>query len=141
MQFFARFESFEALMKERLDRIEARIASNSEPADFFSEALKAYRGKVNAEFESEKKRSKLDRLSEIFRRDAMLRYPHRKILDFLLSQYDFRTESFKEVHFSRLVRESRIGKNMANTYLKPLEDKGYIERRSDGYRVFFKIKG
>ncbi len=69
----------------------------------------------------------------------MLQYPHRKILDFLTGEYDPANKRFKESHFSRLVKEARLGKNMAKEYLGLLERKGYIERRTDGYRKYFKI--
>ena len=49
-------------------------------------------------------------------------------------------DDFTEIHFSRLVREARIGENMAKSYLDLLLRKGYIEIRDDGYRKFYRIK-
>jgi len=74
------------------------------------------------------------------RHDKDLRYPHLKILDFLDGEFDSTKNEFKEVHFSKLVKESRVGKNMAKSYLSLLEQKGYIQKRSDGYRIFFKLR-
>ena len=80
------------------------------------------------------------RVHNKIRNDKELGYPHRKILDYLLSQYDFDTNNFKEIHFSKLVKESHIGKNMATSYLTLLVQKGYIRKRGDGYRLFYKIR-
>jgi len=71
--------------------------------------------------------------------DTELRYPHRKILAFLLNQFDFQNCKFKEVHFSKIVKECRLGKNKSKGYLEFLVGKGYLKQRSDGYRVWFMI--
>lgn len=81
-----------------------------------------------------------ERISDIVRNDSELRYPHTKILDYLAGLFDFDKNHFKEVHFSKLVRECRIGKNKAKGYLDLLVAKGLVESRSDGYRVFYRIK-
>jgi len=72
--------------------------------------------------------------------DIGLKYPHRKILDFLLSQYDYSTGKFKEIHFSKIVKECRLGKNMAKGYLDNLAERGYLKKRDDGYRVWYGMK-
>lgn len=72
-----------------------------------------------------------------FRNDKSLRYPHQKILEYLSNQYDYRQDKFLKVHFSKLVKECKIGKNKANEYLDLLVDKGYVKRQSDGYRVWY----
>ena len=59
--------------------------------------------------------------------------------DFLLGQYDPAKKRFTESHFSRLVKEARVSKNMTKEYLGLLERKGYIEQRTDGYRQYFRI--
>ena len=79
-------------------------------------------------------------MSERVRVDKELHHPHRKILDFLIGEYDPANKRFGESHFSRLVKEARLGKNMAKQYLSLLERKGYIEQRTDGYRKYFKIR-
>lgn len=79
------------------------------------------------------------KLYAMIRQDKSLRYPHRKILDFLIEQYDYEKGVFKEVHFSKIVRECRLGKNMAKNYLEFLVEKGYLGRRDDGYRVWYSV--
>lgn len=75
------------------------------------------------------------------RNDKRLRYPHNKIIDFLSNQFNYEKQSFNEIHFSKIVKECRIGKNMAKGYLDYLVEVGYLEKRDDGYRVWYKIKG
>ena len=70
-----------------------------------------------------------------------LRQPHRKIIDYLANQYDHTNRSQKEVHYSKLVKDCKIGKNKANDYLKFLTDNGLVSRRNDGYRVWLKYTG
>lgn len=79
-------------------------------------------------------------LYEKIRNDLELRHPHMKIIHYLAGQYNYQEGSFLEVHYSRLVKECRIGKNKASEYLGLLIDKGLIETRSDGYRRFYMIK-
>ena len=80
-------------------------------------------------------------LFERVRNDRELRHPHTKILNHLAGQYDFNRNLFAEVHFSRIVKECRIGKNMAKEYLDLLVGKGLVESRTDGYRVYYKVRG
>ena len=82
----------------------------------------------------EKSRLK-EKLLSTFRKDPTLRYPNRKILDFLIEQYDYQEGKFREVHFSRIVKECRLGKNKAGEYFEFLVERGYVKRRDDGYRV------
>ena len=78
-------------------------------------------------------------LHQVVQKNPELRFPHRKILDFLSKQYDFEKREFREVNLSTIVRECKLGKNIAGEYLKDLEGKGLVKRRSDGYRVWFRI--
>ncbi len=71
--------------------------------------------------------------------DPDIRYPHQKIIQYLLNQYDYETKQYKKVYFSKLVKETRIGKNKANEYFSLLMDKGLLQRSTDGYKVFYEI--
>ncbi|MFQ5787153.1 MAG: hypothetical protein ACE5H1_04155 [Thermodesulfobacteriota bacterium] len=124
---------------DRLGRIETLLALGSEPFAFYADALEAYRKRVLKGQSEESQRHVIDKLRERFALDKELRFPHRKILDSLLSHYDFKKGAFQEIHFSALVEKARIGKSVANRYLSFLESRGYIQRRTDGYRVYFKI--
>ena len=73
--------------------------------------------------------------------DQSLRYPHRKIVEYLLTQYDHQRQQYIEIHFSELVRKARLGKNFAKSYLLHLIKHNYIQSRNDGYRLFFRLIG
>ncbi len=124
-------------LKRHLERIENQLASGQPVFQLLSEGLNNYRDRFVTEGSTA---MLLASVSERVRTDRELHYPHRKILDFLIGQYDPEERSFRESHFSKLVKEARIGKNMAKQYLSLLERKGYIEQRTDGYRKYFKIR-
>ena len=101
-----------------------------------TEALNAYKEKCFKEAGAQK--TIYDTWIRTIFSDTDLSHPHRKILEYLLQQYDHETQSFKEVHFSKIVREARIGKNMAKEYFAFIEERNYVERRTDGYRVYYR---
>lgn len=82
----------------------------------------------------------LSQWSARIRADTELRFPHRKIMDCFLGEYDPASDRCPEIHFSKIVKLARLGKNKAKGYLALLETKGYIETRTDGYRVFYTLK-
>lgn len=82
----------------------------------------------------------MEALHKRIRDDRELRHPHVKILNYLAGQFDYENSRFEEVNFSKVVRECRIGKNKAKEYLDLLIGKGLIESRTDGYRVFYRVK-
>lgn len=124
----------------KLSRIETRldqfISSGDGIFSVFNAGLEAYRGRLLTETRASPANALLARIQ----RDSELRFPHRKILEFLSQQYDFAAQEFKEVFFSEIVRNARVGKNRAGRYLSLLERKGLVEKRHDGYRLFFKIR-
>ena len=136
-----RVSCVERSLREGFMRIETKLSAAEETFSFFGDALAAHRRRKLSHSLREGQRSKLDRLHALFREDKELRHPHRKILDALISLYDYSTGAFPETHFSKLVRMAGVGKGAAKAYLRLLEEKGYVERRSDGYRLCFKISG
>lgn len=130
----------ERSLREGLMRIETKLSAAEETFSFFGDALAAHRKRKLSHSLREGQRSKLDRLHAVFREDKELRHPHRKLLDALMSLYDYSTGAFGEIHFSNLVRMAGVGKGAAKTYLRFLEEKGFVERRSDGYRLLFRIR-
>ena len=73
------------------------------------------------------------------RHDLDLGYPHKKIMEYLIGIYDPIRKEHKPVNFSKLVKETKIGKNMAQGYLTFLLNKKYIKTWSDGYRTFYQL--
>jgi len=131
---------YQADLSDSIRRIEEKLSHSEDVFRFFSNGLKSYKDKGLQESKESALKLLINSTAERARNDKKLRYPHHKILDCLLNHHDYFNNEFKEVHFSKLVKESRIGKNMAKDYLSLLERKGYIEKRNDGYRVHFRIK-
>lgn len=134
-QILLRLDRLEESLVGTLRDIQQRLSSGQEVIQVFSDGLQAYKKRCIGEVHS----GSHPRIIERIRQDRQLRFPHRKIVETLLSQYDFKEQGFTELHFSRLVREARVGKNRAKGYLSLLTEKGYVQRRDDGYRKFFKL--
>lgn len=140
-EILQRVVGIENSLTQGLKQIEEKINLGQEGFQFFNDGLQAYKERNLKNLQISITGVSTMELSAKIRADKELKFPHRKILDFLLGQFDFKTSKFGEVHYSKLVRECHIGTNMANKYLSLLEKKGYIEIRDDGYRKFFKIMG
>lgn len=130
----------EQTLSQNFRNIQHKLDYAQEPLFIINEGIKSYDARKHKELQSLTITPLLNKLFEKIRNDKELRFPHRKILESLLGQYDFEKSKFKEVHFSRLVREARVGKNMAGSYLRLLEEKGYVEKRVTGYRHFYRMK-
>jgi predicted transcriptional regulator len=139
LEILERIVRIEKALAQGFGEVREKLEIGKEPFQFFNEALRLYRDKFREEILPVKVFLH-DWFTKV-RNDGSLRYSHRKILEFLLERYDFQNRAFQEVHFSKLVKEARIGKNMGKKYLMELEEKGYVEKRNDGYRMFFRIKG
>jgi len=125
---------------QKLTHIENEIAKLQEQSQqtfqFFNKALSNYEIKTNKQSDHPSK----NKILELIRTDPDLRYPHQKIIHYLLNQYDYEIKQFRKVYFSKIVKETRIGKNKAKEYFSLLIEKGLIERSTDGYKVFYQIK-
>lgn len=128
-------------LEQGLKNIEEKLNKGEESFLFFNDSLKAYKERIYKESSILKENMLIQELNEKFRKDKELRFPHRKILEFLLEQYDFIKCSFKEVQYSRLIKKCHIGTNKAKSYFDLLEQKEYIKIRKDGYRIFFRLSG
>lgn len=120
-------------VSEQLTRIEEKLAAGGELFSFFSAALKAYR-----QNQLEIERTPHMALAR-FAGDAELRFPHRKLLEALINLWDFEKATFGEIAYSKLVRKARVGKQAAREYLSLLLQKQYVEKRSDGYRIWYRL--
>jgi len=131
---------YQADLTDSIRRIEEKLSSSEDVFRFFANGLKSYKDKDLQVGKESASKLLINSTAERARNDKELRYPHLKILDCLLRHHDHFKNEFKEVHFSKLVKESRVAKGMAKEYLTLLDQKRYITRRDDGYRVFFKIR-
>jgi len=137
----------EQKLVSRISMLEGMISDKTEILAALKNSAylhKQIRSDIAEKLESESKTSIDDaqeKLYEKTRNDQDIRHPHRKIMEYLIGEYDYEMQEFKSVHFSKLVKETKIGKNMANSYLQDLKDKKYIECWTDGYRTFFRVLG
>lgn len=136
-EIFERVCKIENLLATGIEQLRKELDAGRESREFLDAGLKAYREKCLKEVGA-----RPDPIAPIWARirsDPEIRFPHRKILERLAARYDFQAKAFSEIHFSGLVKESRVGKNKAKEYLALLEAKGFIASRTDGYRKFYKI--
>jgi len=126
-------------LSQRLSAIEKELNLSHDAFLIIKDGLQSYKERCLKDLQSSTTAASLNRLYEKIRNDKDLRFPHRKILEFLLGQYDFEKKEWREVNFSRIVREARIGKNKAKSYLTLLETKGYVEKREDGYKKWWRV--
>lgn len=125
------------VIQSAVDRLEGQFRGGAEMFALFHDGMDAY-----AERRLKAANLTAAPVQQIAARalaDPSITYPARKILDALLSLYDYRSASFGEMHFSRLVRLARVSKSRAASHLAHLETGGYVEKRTTGYRVFYRI--
>lgn len=139
-EILQRVTRMEHTLDEGLREVRQKLTSGEETFQFFKDGLSAHKDRALKDTELSNAQTAINKWAEKIRRDKELRFPHRKILDALLQQYDFEKHNFNEIQFSKLVKEAHVGKNAAKAYLALLEQKGYVEKRDDGYRIFFKIR-
>ena len=143
---------FEALgeVNDKVSRIENIVSASAKDLTsllafrdridlFFSRGIEGVRKQAIEETQAPGKMF-YSSLANRINQDPVLGLPHWKILQYLSRQFDTSKCQPTEVHFSKIVRECRLGKNKAGEYLKTLADKGFINRRSDGYRVWYSMR-
>lgn len=135
-EILQKLSRIEETLAHGLSRVEQQLGNGKETFEFFRDGLQAYRDRSLSQSATANLHGKwLAKISQ----DKELRFPHRKILEVLLNQYDFEKGQHIELHFSKLVQEARLGKNKAQSYLSLLLQKHYIAVRNDGYRLFYKL--
>lgn len=135
-----RIDSIESIIQNNSQLIEKSLNILNEYNFLFSHGINGYREELLKKYNLKEGFNKKEKIYSQIRNDNSLRYPHKKIMEFLIEQYDYGKDRFKEVHFSKIVKECRIGKNKAKEYLDFLIKKGFIESSTDGYRRFYWIK-
>jgi len=130
----------EVSLTTKFKNLEELIAPGKETFEFFRKGLASYKEQSIKEKVCEEKIPDFHKLHERTRQDRELRFPHRKIIELLAGAYDYQKGKFQELHFSKLVKDAKLGKNKAKEYLTFLIQKNYIEERTDGYRNFYRIK-
>lgn len=139
-EILSRLSRIEQRLLDGLRNVDEKLDSGKDSFQFFSDGLKAYKDRTLREVGPSGTQLVLNQWAAKIRKDKELRFPHRKILDVLLQHYDFEKQHFKELYFSKLVKEAHVGKHAAKGYLILLEQRGYVQKSDDGYRIFFKVR-
>ena len=132
-------ESIKFSLMENNILLKENLINNQEHQYIFKHGIHGYKEKIKKDLgitESEKLKNNIQILINQY---PSLRHPHIKILQFLSNQFDFKTNSFKEIHFSKIVKECRLGKNKAKDYFEFLIQRNLIKFRTDGYRKFYRF--
>ena len=124
---------------DQIKELKQQVDEQNKFSDVIKYGLEGYKYKIIKTYAENAIVNPQNKINEKIKKDPDIRYPHRKILEFLSQKYDHEKSTFKEANFSTIVNECKIGKNKAGEYLKLLEEKGYIKKRDDGYRVWYKM--
>lgn len=142
--FHSRMDALEDLLNIRLDRLEEQnvelihlISKGKFAFEFYADAAEAQKNKIAGT-----KQIYQQGLTSFFNKTKegkALGYGARKIAEYLADQYDFESEDFRELSFSRLCKD--LSKSMGNSkvLLDKLVDSGIVAKRGDGYRVFYRL--
>lgn len=131
----------ESTLNEEVEYRKNHIESQNRLKTLLDYGLKGFQEKAIETYkETGKPLTAQDKLLKRIKNDDSLTCPQKKILNYMSQMYDFRINEFKEVYQSQIIKACKLGKNMAKRYFFQLIDKGYIKRRDDGYRIWYKIK-
>lgn len=119
----------ETMLKENSAMLSEALSMGRDQYLLFTAGIHGYRDRIISDYKA--------RCPNPLPFDKTLGHPHKKILEYLSDKFDHPSGKFNEVNFSKIVKECRLGKNMAKGYLDTLVEKGYLCRRDDGYRVWY----
>ncbi len=136
-----RLNQLEQTILNRLQQIEATLQNGKNTFTFFNNALNCHTDITLQDLTKNAPDNPVNIWHEKIRNDPEIRHPHRKIMETLINEYDYLKKQFKPIHFSKIVKESKVGKNKAGEYLDLLSKKGFILKEETGYRTFYKIRG
>lgn len=132
-------DSIQKLEAEEINLLKKLAKKNEHKEYLISHGIEGFEKFIIENLEKTIKDDTTNRLYAVFMKDKDLSHPHKKVLLFLLDQYDYENNSFGSIHFSELVKKCKIGKNKAKEYLDFLTGKGFVDRVDDGYRVWYCI--
>ena len=132
-------DQLEKTIEERTKKLKENDDKENEINQLLKYGIEGYKKKILENYKTENSQNPENQTTIKIRNDPSIRFPHRKIIEYLQQQYDHDKQEFKESNFSTIVKKCRIGKNKAGEYLKLLQEKGYITKREDGYRKWYKI--
>lgn len=137
---FNKINSIELLVHKSTEMLKETLTISKQHQFLIANGINGYKQKIIRDFKIKEKSTPKEALYQKIRHDMSLRHPHRKILHFLIKQFDYQAGVFREAFFSQIVKECRLGKNKAGEYLDFLVARGYLRKREDGYRVWYSVK-
>jgi len=135
-----RVEKMEEVLAGRFNQLEDKLTTSEDAFLLIQDGLEAYKKRCLKDIVEAGGISKIHQWREKVRTDEELKWPHKKILDFMIGQYDYQKKQFKEKAFNEIVTGAKIGKNMAKEYLHVLQQKGYVDHKNTGYRHLYQIR-
>ena len=130
-------QRLEHALSDQLEPIRKDAEQRSEMDFVVRHGIEGFRRKIETAYEQQAAFNPQAWVAQIVQKDPSLRFPHRKILEFLARQYDYQEKRFKVVNYSRIVKECRLGRRRAKGYLQELGTKQVISRSTDGCRIFY----
>lgn len=134
-----KISKIETKLQEQNNLLQQIIDNSLQNQYLINHGILGFKEMVLDKFEKQSKENKINRLYSIFMHDKDLTHPHKKILSYLLEQFNLGKNCFDSINFSKIVRNCKLGKNKAKEYLDLLTKKGFIEKQNDGYRVWYCI--
>lgn len=135
-----RVEKMEEVLTGRFNQLEDKLETGEDTFLLIRDGLKGYKERCLKDIVDTGGTSTIHKWREKARTDESLKWPHKKILDFMIGQYDYQKKQFKEKAFNEIVAGAKIGKNMAKEYLHVLQQKGYVDHKDTGYRHLYQIR-
>ena len=134
-----KISKIETKLQEQNNLLQQIVDNSLQHQYLINHGILGFKEMVLQKFEKQSKENKINRLYSIFMHDKDLTHPHKKILSYLLEQFNLENNCFDSINFSKIVRDCRLGKNKAKEYLDLLIKKKFIEKQNDGYRVWYCI--
>ncbi len=134
-------ETEKKVIEQKLDRIEAKLASLEESLAIFKYGAQEIKKKHMEEYKAQGKLHKIDfqhKLFALIRQDANLSEPLRKVMEFMISQFDDSKHNFKDLTFSQIRKEAPVSGGKLSGYLNELVERGLLIKRDDGYHSYYK---
>ena len=100
--------TIEELVEKNTQLLRESISIRKEQQFIIDNGITGYNNKILNEYKLKEKACPKEQIYSVIRQDKSLRFPHRKILNYLTEQYDYHKSEFTEVHFSKIVKECRL---------------------------------
>ncbi len=128
-------------LEERNQKTEEKLLEMEESLEIFKYGTKAIKDKHIEEYRKKGKLEEIDfqhKLILLIRQDKGLTEPHKRLMEFMINQFDDLSHKFKEVPYKDIKRGAPVSESRLSKYLKDLVEKGFLIRKGEGHHVFYK---